>query len=165
MSQVSLTSTIIQIYFWFLKHFPKPKKYQFCCLRHRKLMQNDVRLFSHQHPALYGKRGDEMFGLLEPGFTVSHSQHLILCCETILQCDTNTEFCNVCGYLFNKTQNFSAGRALFWTFLFFHLPTLKHKQVSRAWPEHACALNKHQFSFFFFFSFYLYKSILRKAEE
>lgn len=53
--------------------------------------------------------------------------HLILYCGTILQCDTNTEFCDLCGYSFNKTQNFSAGRALFWTFLVFHLPTLKHK--------------------------------------
>lgn len=68
--------------------------------------------------------------------------HLILYCGTILQCDTNTEFCDLCGYSFNKTQNFSAGRALFWTFLVFHLPTLKHKQVSQIWSEHACALNK-----------------------
>lgn len=49
-------------------------------------MQSDVKFFSHQHPALYGKKGDEMFGLLEPGSTVPHSQHLIL------YCDTNTEF-------------------------------------------------------------------------
>lgn len=48
----------------------------------------------------------------------------------------------------NKTQNSSAGRALFWTFLYFHLPTLNHKQVSWGWSERAYALNKHQFSFF-----------------
>lgn len=90
-----------------------------------------------------------MLGLLEPGSTVPHSQHMILYCDTILQCDTNTEFCNPCGYLFNKIQNSSAGSKLCSVLLFFHLPTLKHKQVSQGWSEHAYALNKHQFSLFF----------------
>lgn len=91
-----------------------------------------------------------MLGLLEPGSTVPHSQHMILYCDTILQCDTNTEFCNPCGYLFNKIQNSSAGSKLCSELLFFHLPTLKHKQVSQGWSKHAYALNKHQFSLFFF---------------
>lgn len=50
-----------------LEAFPKAKIYHYSCLRHRKLMDIYVKLFSHYHLAVYGKKWEERLVLLEPG--------------------------------------------------------------------------------------------------
>lgn len=50
-----------------LEAFPKAKIYHYSCLRHRKLMDIHVKLFSHYHLAVYGKKWEERLVLLEPG--------------------------------------------------------------------------------------------------
>lgn len=92
--------------------FQSQKKYKYCCLRHRKLMQSDVKFFS---PHLMEGREMKCWGCLNLDLlilTVNTWFYTVIKSYS----DTNAEFYNLCGYLFNKSQTFSA---LFWNFFSF----------------------------------------------